>query len=75
MAKLFELAREHRRIRNLNGPELLMAHAEALQRDPKGVAAVLNYALDDDQNARDVTALIVAMLAMAQHAEMARRAS
>jgi len=75
LAKLFELAREHRRIRNLYGAELLMAHAEALQSDPKGVAELLNYALDDDRNAREITAAIVAMLAMAQQAEMARRAS
>jgi hypothetical protein len=66
LTKLLELAAEHRRIRNLNGAELLMAYGEAIARDPKGVAAVLNYALDDDQNARDVTALIVAMLALAQ---------
>jgi hypothetical protein len=66
LTRLFELASEHRRIRNLNGAELLMAYAESLERDPKGVAAVLNYALDDDQNARDVTAAIVAMLALAQ---------
>ena len=75
LAKLFELAREHRRVRNLNGSELLMAHAEALHSDPKGVAELLNYALDDERNAREITAAIVAMLAMAQHAEMARRAS
>jgi hypothetical protein len=75
LTRLFELASEHRRIRNLNGAELIMAYAETLERDPKGVAAILNYALDDDQNARDVTAAIVAMLAMAQQAEMARRAS
>ena len=66
LTKLLELAAEHRRIRNLNGAELLMAYGEAIAREPKGVAAVLNYALDDDQNARDVTALIVAMLALAQ---------
>jgi hypothetical protein len=73
LAKLFELAREHRRIHNLNGTELLMAHAEALQSDPKGVAELLNYALDDERNAREITAAIVAMLAIAQQAEMARR--
>jgi len=66
LTKLLELAAEHRRIRDLNGAELLMAYGEAIARDPKGVAGVLNYALDDDQNARDVTALIVAMLALAQ---------
>jgi hypothetical protein len=75
LAKLFELAREHRRIRNINGTELLMAHAQALQSDPKGVAELLNYAADDDRNAREITAAIVAMLAMAQQAEMARRSS
>ena len=75
LTRLFELAREHRRIRNLNGAELLMAHAEALQSDPKGVAELLNYALDDERNAREITAAIVAMLAMAQQAEIARRAS
>ena len=73
LTRLFELASEHRRIRNLNGAELLMAYAESLERDPKGVAAVLNYALDDDQNARDVTAAIVAMLALAQQAQAERR--
>ena len=75
LTRLFELAREHRRIRNLNGTELVMAHAEALQSDPKGVAELLNYALDDERNAREITAAIVAMLAMAQQAEMARRSS
>jgi hypothetical protein len=75
LTRLFELAREHRRIRNLNGAELLMAHAEALQSDPKGVAELLNYALDDERNAREITAAIVAMLAMAHQAEMARRDS
>jgi len=75
LTRLFELAREHRRIRNLNGTELVMAHAEALQSDPKGVAELLNYALDDERNAREITAAIVAMLAMAQQAEIARRAS
>jgi hypothetical protein len=75
LTRLFELAREHRRIRNLNGTELVMAHAKALQSDAKGVAELLNYAADDDRNAREITAAIVAMLAMAQQAEMARRAS
>jgi len=71
LTRLLELAAEHRRIRNLNGAELLMAYSEAVERDGKAVAQAINYAMEDERHAREIAAACVAILAQAQAQERA----
>ncbi|MCS7316625.1 MAG: CHC2 zinc finger domain-containing protein [Bryobacteraceae bacterium] len=63
---LLRLAACQRRLRALGGPELLEAYGEARRNWPRTVLELVNLERDDEDHARQIAALCVAMLAAAQ---------